>query len=70
MSNVDLSILLNVVADIEGYEVSRFGESIHNYPNRIKLAGSQRQTYNDVHTNVIPLQSGILKGCNRPPGFI
>jgi hypothetical protein len=40
---------------MDGYEVSRFGESIHDHPNRIKLAGGQRQTHIEVHTNVISL---------------
>jgi hypothetical protein len=39
MSNVDLNILM----------------SIDDHPNRVKLAGSQRQTHNKVHANVIPL---------------
>jgi hypothetical protein len=38
-SNVDLSILLNSVRGVDGYEVRRFGESIHDHPNRIKLVG-------------------------------
>jgi hypothetical protein len=41
MSNVDLSILLNLVGGVNGYEVSGFGESIYDHPNQIKLAGSQ-----------------------------
>jgi hypothetical protein len=54
MSNVDLSILLNIVAGVDGYEVSRSGESIHDQPNQIKLVGSQRQTHNEKHAYVIP----------------
>jgi hypothetical protein len=42
MSDVDLSIPLDSVLGVDGYEVRRFGESIHNHPNRIKLMGSQR----------------------------
>jgi hypothetical protein len=34
------SILLDVVVGVHGYEVSRFGESINNHPNRVKFAGS------------------------------
>jgi hypothetical protein len=33
MSDVDLNILLNLVLGVDGYEVSGFGESIHNHPN-------------------------------------
>jgi hypothetical protein len=41
MSYVDPRILLNVVVGVNGYEVGRFGESIYDYPKRIKLAGRQ-----------------------------
>jgi hypothetical protein len=33
MCNVDFSILLNSVLGMNKYEVSRFGESIHDHPN-------------------------------------
>jgi hypothetical protein len=55
MSNIDFNILLDVVIGVHGYEVSIFGELIYNHPNRVILAGSQWQTHNEVHTNVIPL---------------
>jgi hypothetical protein len=40
-SVVDLSILLNSVFGADMYEPARFGESIHDHPNRTKLAGRQ-----------------------------
>jgi hypothetical protein len=40
--DIDLGILLSVVVCVDGYEVGGFGESIHDHPNRVKLAGSQR----------------------------
>jgi hypothetical protein len=40
---------------VDGYEVSRFGESINDHPNRIILAGSQRQSHNEIHANIISL---------------
>jgi hypothetical protein len=55
MINVDVSILLNSILDVDRYEVGEFGESIHDHPNRIKLAGSQRQSHNKIHANIIPL---------------
>jgi hypothetical protein len=42
MSNIDLSILLSIVASVKVYEVDRFGQSIYDHPNRVKLDGSQR----------------------------
>jgi hypothetical protein len=35
--------------------VGRFGESIHDHSNHVKLAGTQWQAHNEVHANVIPL---------------
>jgi hypothetical protein len=32
-SDVDLCILLNSLLGVDGYEVGRFGESIHDHPN-------------------------------------
>jgi hypothetical protein len=31
--------LLNFLVGVDGYEVGRFGESVHDHPNRIKLVG-------------------------------
>jgi hypothetical protein len=33
VSYVDLGILLNLVVGVDGYEVGRFGESIHDHPD-------------------------------------
>jgi hypothetical protein len=55
MSNIDLSIVLNLLVVVGGYEVGGFGESINDHSNRVKCAGSQRQTHNEVHANVTPL---------------
>jgi hypothetical protein len=38
-SYVDLCIPLNFVVGVDGYKVGRFGESIHDHPNQIKLVG-------------------------------
>jgi hypothetical protein len=40
MSDIDLGILPSVVVGVDGYEVSGFGESIHDHPNWVKLANS------------------------------
>jgi hypothetical protein len=42
MSDVDLSILLNSVLGVDGYEVSRSSVSINDHPNRVKLAGKNK----------------------------
>jgi hypothetical protein len=54
MSDIDLSILIKSVLGVDGYEVGRFGELIHDHPNRIKLVGRQWQAHDEVHAYVIP----------------
>jgi hypothetical protein len=33
MSDIDLSILLSSELDVDGHEVSEFGESVNDHPN-------------------------------------
>jgi hypothetical protein len=42
MSDVDLRILLSSILGVDGYEVSGFGESINDHPNRVKLVGKNK----------------------------
>jgi hypothetical protein len=55
MSDVDIGILLSVVVGVDRYEVGRFGESMLDLPNQVKLVGSQQQAHNEIHAYVIPL---------------
>jgi hypothetical protein len=55
VSYIDLCISLSIAVGVDGYEVGRFGESIHDHPNLIKLASHQWQTHDEVHAYVIPL---------------
>jgi hypothetical protein len=70
MSDIDFSILLHSVFGADGYEVSGFGELIHDHPNRIKVVDSQWQTHDKVHANGIHFQTGILKDYSSSPDFI
>jgi hypothetical protein len=54
-SNIDLSILLNLVVGLDGYGLGGFGDLINDHPNQVKLASNERQSHNEVHSNVIPL---------------
>jgi hypothetical protein len=69
MSNVDLSILLNSILCVDGYKVSRFGESMNDHPNQIKLAGSQWQSHNEIHANIIPLPIRNTQWLQQLSGF-
>jgi hypothetical protein len=46
---------MRIVVGVDEYEVGGFGESIHDHANRMKLAGDQWQTDDEVHANIIPL---------------
>jgi hypothetical protein len=39
-SYVDLYVPSRIIIGVNGYEVGRFGESVHDHPNLIRLAGS------------------------------
>jgi hypothetical protein len=69
-SYVDPRILLNIVIGVNGYEVGRFGELIHDYPNQIKLAAvKEKPTIKSILMSS-HFHSGILSGHNNPSGFI
>jgi hypothetical protein len=55
VSYVDLFIPLNLEVGVDGYEVGRFGESIHDHPNRIQLTGHHWQAHDEIHAYIIPL---------------
>jgi hypothetical protein len=52
--NIQLSVLFSPVEDVHQNEMSRHGESVDDYPNGVKLAASERQTHNEIHTDVFP----------------
>jgi hypothetical protein len=41
--------------------VSRFHELINNHPDGIILAGSQRKTHDEIHTDVFPLSGRSIQ---------
>jgi hypothetical protein len=55
------SYLLAFVTGMNRNEVSRLRESINNHPNGIILAGSQRQTHDEIYTDVFPLPSRSIQ---------
>jgi hypothetical protein len=34
--------------------MSRLGKSVNDYPDGVKLAADERQTHNEIHTDVFP----------------
>jgi hypothetical protein len=53
--NVQLCISLGLVTCMNKDEVSRLHESINNHLDGIILEGSQRETHDEIHTDVSPL---------------
>jgi hypothetical protein len=51
--NIQLSIFFSPVEGVHRNEVSRLDKSVNDYPNRVKLAAGERQTHNEIHTDVI-----------------
>jgi hypothetical protein len=50
--------------------MSGLGELVDNYPNGVKLAAGERQTHNEIHTDVFHFQAGIFRGYINPTGLI
>jgi hypothetical protein len=69
MSNVDFYILLDIIVGVYRYEVSRFGESIHNYLNQIKLVGRNKLQCGvnfDIHDSVKLMKDKCSKSLAKP----
>jgi hypothetical protein len=71
MSNVDFSVLLSSVLGVDGYEVSRSGESVNDHPNRVKLAGRNKLQCGvsfDIHDSAKQMKDKCLKSLAKPQG--
>jgi hypothetical protein len=54
VSNVQFGVLLGPVVGVHRHEMSRLGESSHYRPYGILLAGRERQTHVEIHTDIFP----------------
>jgi hypothetical protein len=61
VSSIQFSVLLSPVVGLHMNEVSKLGESIHDHPDGIKHVGRERQTHNEIHTNVFPFPGRDIK---------
>jgi hypothetical protein len=50
--NIQLGVLFSPVEGVHRNEMSGLGESVDDYPNGVKLAAAERQSYNEIHTDV------------------
>jgi hypothetical protein len=54
VSNIQFSVVLSPVVGVHQNKMSRLGEPVNDHPDGIKLVGRERQTHNDIHTDVFP----------------
>jgi hypothetical protein len=52
--NIQLDILFSHIEGVHRNEMCRLGESVDDYPNGVKLAVGERQSHNEIHTDVFP----------------
>jgi hypothetical protein len=52
--NIQLDVLFSHVEGMHWNEMSRLVKSVDDYPNGVKLAAGERQTHNEIHTDVFP----------------
>jgi hypothetical protein len=52
--NIQLGILFSPIASVHWDEMSGLGKSVDDYPDGVKLVAGERQTHNEIHTDVFP----------------
>jgi hypothetical protein len=71
VSNLYLNIVLSSVFGVDGYEVSRFGESFNDHPNLVKLAGRNKLRCGlsfDIHDSSKQMKDKRSKSLAKPQG--
>jgi hypothetical protein len=52
--NIQLGVLFSPVAGVHWNEMSGLGKSVDDYLDGVKLAVGEKQTHNEIHTDVFP----------------
>jgi hypothetical protein len=52
--NIQLGVHFSPVAGVHWNEMSGLGKLVDDYPDGVKLAIGERQTHNEIHTDVFP----------------
>jgi hypothetical protein len=52
--NIQLNVLFSPVKGVHWNEMRGLGKSVDDYPNGVKLAAGERQSHNEIHTDVFP----------------
>ena len=61
-THIKFSSTIHGVIKSDRWEVSRLGQSVHNYLNCIMFSLGEGKTGYEIHSNVIPLPLGNWKG--------
>jgi hypothetical protein len=54
VGNIKLGILFSPLEGVHWNEMSGLSKSVDDYPDGVKLAAGERQTHNEIHTDVFP----------------
>jgi hypothetical protein len=57
VTNIQLGILFCPVEGVHWNEMTKLGKLVDDYPDGVKLAAGERQTHNEIHTDVFPFPS-------------
>src|ERR1041384_2188987 len=68
--HIQLGQLVSSVGGPYRNEVGHFGEHVHYHPDRVVASGGLWKSYNEVHTNVIPLPLRNLQGLQKSCGLL
>jgi hypothetical protein len=68
--NIQLDIVFIPVEGVHWNEVSILGKSVDDYPDGVKLAAGERQTHNEIHTDVFPFPGRNTQRLQQSMGLI
>jgi hypothetical protein len=63
--NIQLGILFSPVKGMHWNEMSGLGKSVDDYPDGVKLVAGERQTNNEIHTDVLPFPGRNTQGLQQ-----
>jgi len=69
LSQIQINIFRRSITSLNINEMSRLGQSIYDYPNRVIPLSCSRQTCNEVHTDLFPLLLWNRQRLQQPCGF-
>jgi hypothetical protein len=68
--NIQFSVLLSPVEGVHRNGMSRFGKSVDDHPNVVKLDVGEGQAHNKIHTEVFPFPGRNTRDCSYSASLI